>query len=197
MDISYCSRSARKIWRLVYAAVTKRRCVAPTKTIASLGTAAMHRARRRRPVHYPCNYEESYVPVPITVKHSVQQVSADRLDVNQKSKAINWRGRARTFSGRKRETRMCVSSWREETRRDQTIGDEGRGRVPPVFRVRRARRDPDLRASAFSFLLSRQRERERDAVENKSKARAIWNVANDANASSNDAIVGRHCKQRH
>jgi len=53
-------------------------------------------ARRRRLVNYPCNYEKSYVPVPITVKHSVQQVNADR-DVNQKSKAINWRGRARTL----------------------------------------------------------------------------------------------------
>lgn len=94
----------------------------------------MHREERREvetPVHYPCNYEESYVPVPIAVKHSVQQVNADRRDVNQKSKAINWRGRARTFSGQKRETRILLARVRE-------------GKTSRFSR--RARGDPDPRA---------------------------------------------------
>lgn len=86
------------------------------------------------------------MPVPITVKHNVQQVNADRWDVNQKSKAINWRGRARTFSGRKRERHVCVYPPREKrrdvTRRNETERDgyetkrvEKRGGIPPVFRV--------------------------------------------------------------
>jgi len=120
-------------------AITKRRRrrhASEGETGAHLAHLAMHlarAARRRRLVHYPCNYEKSYVPVRITVKHSVQQVNADR-DVNQKSKAINWRGRART---------LCTL---ESVRRYPPLSLAGR--VNPVFFEAREE-DPDPRACSF------------------------------------------------
>lgn len=98
------------------------------------------------------------MPVPITVKHGVQQVNADRWDVNQKSKAINWRGRARTLSGRKRERRIFLP--RERGGKEEGGG----GATTPVFRAARTRRprSPRVRLECafvcffFFFFFSRQ-----------------------------------------
>lgn len=91
--------------------------MAPTKTAAS---RSAHRDATCAPRGGDARalslqlLEESYVPGRITVKHTARN-SVRRSDVNQKSKAINWRGRARTLSGRKRETRIFLAGEEEAT----------------------------------------------------------------------------------
>jgi len=92
----------------------KRRGVAPTKTTAHRDVTCAPRGGDARALSLQLRRSRT-CPSRLPWNTACNKCTADRWDVNQKSKAINWRGRARTLSGRKRETRIFLAGEEEAT----------------------------------------------------------------------------------